>query len=196
MSLPVMGGILAALVIAALALLVSIVIEHRRHRAGQEHYEANERSVMPPEIARGTLVYSEQRLRSLRPRPLSARVDQVYCHEGVLVPVETKTRRRVRGTQYDCIELSVQAQVLRHADGQRRAVAAHGWVRIVQPRGEVTYVRVPLLDEATVAALHDRYHDVIHGRVAPRGPCDRGACRTCAYWSVCDTRKALDRARR
>jgi len=152
-------------------------------------YDSTERSFMPREIAHGELVASETYYQTRVPRRLGARVDQVYATpEGFLVPVETKRRYRHRVTNYDVIELSAQASVLRNArpHALRQYEVAHwGWVRFAAPGRRPTYLRTNLLTDDQLAALHDRYENLMEGNVEPNGPEHAAICRKCAYLSRC-----------
>lgn len=148
----------------------------------------DERARQPAEIASARLVLSEFYLQADLPRRFGARVDQVYLTGGrVLVPVETKVRFRREARFEDIVELSVQASVLRNTGSSKRpwgAVASWGYVRIAPKEGPVSYLKVQLLDDEQLAALHDRYFAVQEGAEAG-GPATPRNCRHCTKRSSC-----------
>jgi CRISPR/Cas system-associated exonuclease Cas4 (RecB family) len=152
-------------------------------------YESTERPFMPAEIAAGVLVASEQYFRTRYPKPLGAQVDQVYAtREGYLVPVETKRRYRNRPTEYDVIELSTQAAVLRTARPkalENYQVATWGYVRVVNELRHPTYLRVSLLNDEQLVHIYNRYWDLQNGRVHPGAAAHVGICRKCAFLERC-----------
>lgn len=183
---------MSALLVLALVCLVGWIafrlVESSGGDGEQDRYEVVERRSMPPAIAEGELVLSEQYLRTDRPRRLGARFDQVYRVGTELVPVETKTRFRKKWRRYDQIELSVQAAVLRHArPGSMRdlTVSRYGWVRIAPPGRKPTYLPVPLLDDAELVALHDAYWRVRRGEVSAASAPASVTCERCAYLPKC-----------
>lgn len=179
--------VIVVVVVVAWALLRSSDGD-RRPAVLLPHYEAVERPSMPDEIAAATLLFSEAKFYAERPVPLVARVDQVFhTPHGLVVPVETKTRRAHRWYPYDAIELSVQAVVLRYSRQVRLpgAIASYGYVRCVTEGSVPTYVKVPLLPESEVLAIYRRHQDLAAGRVAPRPAHHAGLCRRCPQASRC-----------
>lgn len=161
----------------------------------QATYESTERAFMPAEIAAGVLVTSEQYFRTRYPKPLGAQVDQVYAtRDGYLVPVETKRRYRKRITNYDLIELSTQAAVLRTARPKALAkytVATWGYVRVVNELRHPSYLRVSLLDDDQLVQIYDRFWDLQNGRVQPGPAAHVGICRKCAFLPRCPNALAV-----
>lgn len=152
------------------------------------HYEVTERPNMPDELAAGRLLFSEAQFYAEQPVPLVARVDQVFLSTGgLVVPVETKTRRAHRWYPYDAIELSVQAVVLRYSKKVRLpgAIASYGYVRVISDGRPPAYLKVPLLSEAEVTAIYRRYQDLRAGRVAPRPSHHPSLCSRCPQAARC-----------
>ncbi|MDR6775685.1 hypothetical protein [Azospirillum sp. BE72] len=114
------------------------------------------RENMPAELARGRLVLSEEEVRTNLPVPLLGRPDQVFMSDaGLLVPVDTKTRRLPRVFVSDIVQLSVYGTILNFTTDPRfagRDVAAHGYVRMPTLAG-VAWARVALLKPAAVVEL-------------------------------------------
>lgn len=136
----------------------------RRGAAGtQEEYERVERASMPDELVNATLVINERTLWRRGPRPFAAKTDQVFLTEdGLLVPVETKARRRVYDS--DVVQLSCQALALSHTAGIKGRPAGWGYVRLAAPGTRPRYQRVTLLPAAQIDLLWDRWDDLKRGR--------------------------------
>lgn len=144
---------------------VRLWLERRTPPGSREDYERNERAAMPPEIAAGKLVVNERTLWRRGARPFAAKTDQVFLTpQGMLVPVETKARRRVYDS--DIIQLSCQAVALAHTPGLGGRPASWGYVRL-SDGGRATYKRVDLVPEATIDMLWDRWDDLRRGREQP-----------------------------
>ncbi len=75
---------------------------------------------MPAELANGRLALSEREVRTSVPVPLRGVPDQVFLSDaGVLVPVDTKTRRLPLVFMRDVVQLSVCGGHLRRAGDGR-----------------------------------------------------------------------------
>jgi len=181
LSMPVLAAL------AALALVIVILVRSARPSARQD-YERGERRHMPSEIADGKLVLSEQTLYAHRVG-LVAKVDQVYLTpDGLLVPVENKTRKRDEVRDYDRAELSVQGMVLcqyRPGNLRRARVANYGYVAVRLDGHEPRWHKVELGDDKVVLALRDRRLALEAGKVEPNGPMSGWICRTCAQAARC-----------
>lgn len=177
--------------LGAVYVLYRLVAQRAAGRGdGRRSYEANERARMPAVIAGGRLVISEEYFRTTVPRPLGARLDQAYIgSDGLVYPVDSKTRDREVMYETDRIELSVQAAVLRTGNVavvRGHTVASIGYVRVVTARG-ITYLPTKLLNDAELTAVYDRREALLLGDVVPTCIQFAGACRKCAYRSNCET---------
>lgn len=111
---------------------------------------------MPLELKIGSVYMNEREISMIEPVRLHGRVDQVYrTPDGVLVPVDTKTRNRHRTYSSDILQLSIYAVILRHQESL--PVANHGYIRSVvyfdDNEKSVRYHRVPLLTTRKVMSL-------------------------------------------
>jgi len=178
---------IAVLVLAALAVLVLVIVLSSKRSPAQD-YERGERRHMPSEIADGKLVLSEQTLYAHRVG-LVAKVDQVYLTpDGLLVPVENKTRKRDEVRDYDRAELSVQGMVLRQSrpgNLRRARVASYGYVAVRLDGHEPRWHRVALGADDAVLTLRDRRLALDAGKAEPNGPATGWICRTCAQAARC-----------
>jgi len=175
--------------LAALAAIVLVIVLLMRARLSPaQDYERGERRHMPSEIADGKLVLSEQTLYARR-IGLVAKVDQVYLTpDGLLVPVENKTRKRDEVRDYDRAELSVQGMVLRQyrpGNLRRARVADYGYVAVRVDGYEPRWHRVELAADDVVLALRDRRLALDAGKAEPNGPVSGWICRTCAQAARC-----------
>jgi len=175
--------------LAALAAIVLVIVLLMRARSSPaQAYERGERRHMPSEIADGKLVLSEQTLYAPRVG-LVAKVDQVYLTpNGLLVPVENKTRKRDEVRDYDRAELSVQGMVLRQyrpGNLRRAKVANYGYVAVRLDGHEPRWHRVELAHDDVVLALRDRRLALDAGKAEPNGPASGWICRTCAQVVRC-----------
>lgn len=154
------------LTLKASAAALRLWLQRRAPPGSREDYERRERAAMPEELARGTLVVNERTLWRRGARPFAAKTDQVFLTpQGYLVPVETKTRKRVYDS--DIIQLSCQAVALAHTPGLHGTPASWGYVRLSESGGAPTYKRVPLVPEDKIDLLWDRWDDLRRGREAP-----------------------------
>lgn len=182
-----MGWWFCAIAAAGTLWVVWLCRRRARRRRGAA-YDTGERQHMPDELAHGKLLLSETRIITDSPRPLGARVDQVFlAPQGYLVPVETKRRQGRRVYAYDVIELSVQAVILRRGKTglKRYPVANWGWVRAVRRNQKPQYIRAHLLGDQELVALYERYQDLRKGRATPDASGVRAICRKCAYAQKC-----------
>lgn len=120
---------------------------------------------MPNTLKHSTLLFNEKPLSVQTPVPLHGQVDQVFQHEsGKVIPVDTKSRAKVRVYKSDVIQLSVYAVVLAEKGHQ---VSKYGYVRVVVP-GEalhIQYVKVRLLSTDQIVSLWHR-HDALRRKEA------------------------------
>lgn len=154
-------------------------------RAGTHQAHQGELRRMPDEIAAGRLVMSEERVRTtIGDVVVYGRTEQVYqTPDGVLVPVENKTRQYSKVYGSDLIQVSLEAQALRAG---RRRVAEHGYIRTRNNRtSEVLYHRVALMPERILRPLVDRYFDIIEGRRSPEQQSNPRACSRCQFKDRC-----------
>ncbi|AXA91353.1 hypothetical protein [Massilia sp. YMA4] len=143
-----------------------------------------ERGWLPPDLARGQLIYSERLFHGDRELPVVARVDRAYLVDGVIHLVELKTRPRVRVYETDVVELSVQRVAVQISTG--KAVSLIGTVVVQHTRSRKRFVRrVQLLDTAAVARLLRRRLLVLQGQAQPAATPYQGRCRTCEYRMEC-----------
>lgn len=130
----------------------------------QEEYERVERASMPAELVNAKLVINERTLWRRGQRPFAAKTDQVFLtQDGMLVPVETKARRRVYDS--DVVQLSCQAIALAHTAGVKGRPADWGYVRLAAAGARPRYQRVALLPSEKIDLLWDRWDDLRQGRV-------------------------------
>lgn len=160
-------------------------------KGGREGREASRRdhrvemSKMPDEIATGTLVMSEEKIRTtIAGARVCGRTEQVYrTAQGVLIPVESKTRAVSRVYMSDVIQTSLQALALRDV---RRKVADQGYVRTSHPTTKaVAYHPIQLMPRHLLERLVTRYFDVIEGRSVPTHQENRAACEKCGFRDKC-----------
>lgn len=143
-------------------------------------YESVERAAMPDEIANGTLVISEQTLHREGDRPLAAKTDQVFRTPwGLLVPVETKSRKRVYAS--DIVQLSCQAVALK----SKGTVAGYGYIRLATPGRRPNYQKVGLMTEAEIDRLWDRYQVLRLKKAQPITRPSAQRCNRCAFRKGC-----------
>ncbi len=181
-------------VVVLVAITVLLFLSPGRPPGSTSSYGETERRYMPAEIAQGRLVLSEQLLRTRSPARIVAKPDQVYLTpDGLLVPVETKTRAMDRWFEADQVELSVQAFALRHGRAgelARHRVADYGYVRVKREGRPPSYHRVPLHTDQQVVAMRQRRIDIELGRVEPAGPASPRICPKCAKRSSCPRQAA------
>jgi len=143
-------------------------------------YENTERRAMPEEIANAALVISERTLKRGGPRPFAAKTDQVFRTElGFLVPVETKTRRRV--TASDIVQISCQAVALQEIG----TPADYGYIRLSPPGRNPIYQRVKLLGTAEIDRLWERYQQLRTRKAQPTARPTPSRCSRCAFRAGC-----------
>lgn len=108
----------------------------------------------------------------------------MYEHDGRLVLVELKTRRRATAYFSDVIELSAQRLAIEGKRGER--VADDAFV-VVQPplTGRCVTVRVRLLPAAEVVRLAQRYSAILSGRAPPVMASRKELCAGCAFQGQC-----------
>lgn len=178
------------LALGLLALCLLLLLTHLRvaRQDTDLSYEHEERSLMPSELASAKLVLSEALHRCETPDRLVARLDQTFLTlQGILVPLETKTRARPVVYESDRVQLGVVAVVLANADHafRRHPVATHGYVRLVTPEG-VRYRRVDLPSTEEVLALARRRRELQAGRGGQPSPANHPAlCPRCPSRARC-----------
>src|SRR5690606_30551387 len=118
-------------------------------------------ALLPRELRRAELAYSERLFRATEPEAISAKVDRAYRRrDGVFVLLELKTRAHTRVYPSDVIELSAQRVAL--STELCQPVAAHGYVLIQDPDGGLLACRrVRLLAAAEVVSLARRRRQVL-----------------------------------
>lgn len=171
-------------------LIAYAVLTRRRSNSLQDlessqDYERTERASMPPEIANGKLVISEQTLYRRGRRPFAAKTDQGFLTSaGVLVLVESKTRARMSAS--DLVQLSSQAVAVR-ADARTRhyTVAPWGYIRLAPAGRRPYYQRVDLLPVSRIDQLWDRWHSLKNRKADPVYRPDPSRCRTCIQRATC-----------
>lgn len=172
------------LAVGAVAACIAAFVVHRLRVPAATRAELASR---PNELAGAELLYMEKQFRVRGPVPLVARVDRAYqAADGAIVLVELKTRWRSRPYPTDVIQLSAQKMALEGQTGLR--VAEHAFVTVRRPTRNATKRshKVQLMPSSEIVALHRRREDVIVGKAAPRYANSAGACKGCAFRSVCD----------
>ena len=158
-------------------------------------YDAAERQYMPPEVASGALVLSEDLIRVRIPAKVVAKTDQVYLTtDGLLVPVENKTRTRDVVYDYDRVEISVQGFVLRHgrpAHLRKYQVASYGYVRVLVDGRRPRYHRVELESDLNIVSMRQRRLQIDAGTAEPRPPANARICMTCPKAQSCKLRSQV-----
>lgn len=124
---------------------------------------------MPEELRGARLFMNEEDIRAFEPVPLHGRVDQVFeTRNGVLVPVDTKTRKYFRVYDSDIIQLSVYRLILEKMYGNRHTVSQHGYIRAVvlseHGKENIRYLRVRLLSEGEIVELWQQYKALKTGK--------------------------------
>lgn len=171
----------AELVAASLAFAAALWIGLRRwlwtRGAGQ--------ALLPRELRRAELAYSERLFRATLPEAISAKVDRAYRRrDGVFVLLELKTRRHARVYLSDVIELSAQRVALGAELCQ--PVAAHGYVLIQAPDGgQLACRRVRLLASAEVVSLARRRRQLLDGGLPARANGAPHLCGGCTQRQRC-----------
>lgn len=131
---------------------------------------------MPLELRNSTLFLNEAAISTREPVPLHGQTDQVFLTDkGKLVPVDTKTRDVFQVYESDIIQLSVYAVILSRRYAGTYRVSRTGYVRVViekDGRELVRYLRVTLLSEKKVIALHRRHSQIASGLKQRRCTCD------------------------
>lgn len=142
------------------------------------------------------LVMAERDVFTDYPVPLAGRPDEIHrSKDKLLVPVDTKTRRRPAVYLSDVIQLSTYAVLLAHGSYSRtprrllrkRRVAGYGYVRCVTPAG-TRWRRTELLTEAEIVQLYNRRIALEQGRIAPRPARKAVFCRHCEFRNTCPDR--------
>jgi len=185
-STMILAGVIAIVSLAAIILAAWVVggsvvgPKAASEGANRNDYESVERLSMPEEIASGSLVISEKTLHRGGPRPLAAKTDQVFrtpC--GLLVPVETKARKRVFAS--DIVQLSCQAAAL----AEQGVVADYGYVRLAVPGRRPNYQKVKLMPATDIDRLWDRYQTLRLKKAAPIARPAPHRCSRCAFRKGC-----------
>ncbi len=185
----ILSGIIAAISIVVIITAVWLMTRSAATQPRSEakaatlsDYESVERAAMPEEIASGSLVISEQTLHRKGNRPLAAKTDQVFRTQwGLLVPVETKTRKRLYAS--DIVQLSCQAVAL----ADHGTVTDYGYIRLVVPGRTPDYQKVKHLSASEIDRLWDRYQAL---RLRKATPIPRPAthrCSQCAFRKGCSS---------
>jgi len=126
---------------------------------------------MPDELRNATLFLSEENISTTNPMPMHGRVDQVYKTKNsflgcLLIPVETKFRKKNQTYDSDIIQLSVYRVILSHQ--YKAPVAKYGYVRTVTKengKDNVCYHRENLLSEEEVVKLWQHYQSIRSGEL-------------------------------
>lgn len=184
-----MNTVLLVLAVGLFLLALLIFILPPSRGGGKGTYCAKEREHMPPEIGGGVLVLSEETVRTRHPAKIVAKPDQVYLTpDGLLVPVENKTRKISRVYDYDRAELAVQAFALRHGRTgrlKRYPVANHGYVAIRIDGRPPAYHRVELLSDEAIVSMRQRRLALEQGIVAPSAASSPRICQKCSKAATC-----------
>jgi|GEM_PF-4550737 hypothetical protein len=127
-----------------------------------------------------------------KPFPLHGRPDEVYLRNGVLVPLDTKTRARDVVYPVDVVKLSGYAAILRHHPAfEGTPVSSTGWIRVVnRSTGRVRHHQVELLTDNELLAIHRRRSDLLSKKATPRPATNPTYCRGCAQRSRCPSPRA------
>lgn len=180
---------LVLLVVIGLSLLALAFLLPVQIGRSEASYCAKERAYMPPEVAGGRLVLSEETIRAKRVAKIVAKPDQVYLSTNdALVLVENKTRERNVVYDSDRVELSVQAFALRHGRGEtlkRYSVADYGYVAVRVGNRPPVFHRVVLLTDEAIVSLRQRRLALVAGLAEPGGPPSIRVCGTCGQRPNC-----------
>lgn len=149
-----------------------------------QDYERTERALMPQEIAKAKLVFSEKTFYRRGDRPFAAKCDQAFLtRDGFVVPVESKTRARM--TASDLVQISSAAVAMAADPRVKHKVANWGYIRLAPAGGAPYYQRVDLMHVTRIDQLWDRWHALKNRRVAPLYRPDPSRCRTCVLRAKC-----------
>lgn len=98
---------------------------------------------------------------------------------GLLVIHDHKTRKSSRVYDSDVLQLSLYAILVAGATG--RKVADYGVIRAIDPRGGLVRHRVPLIKDARLHSLHDRFMAVASQPAAAKRNGPHYLCKQCGF---------------
>jgi hypothetical protein len=147
---------------------------------------------LPAELSGAEIAYAERTFRSHRHR-LVARLDRAYRTPAGVQLVELKTRPRDAVYMSDVIEMSTQRIALQDQTGE--AVSDGAWVVVQNSQsGARRPSKIRLLGLSEIAAMRERYVNVVQGRVSRPTPARTPSqCSQCPHRARCAA-KFQDRA--
>lgn len=174
--------------ILVIALVAAAILFARRRSASNDDIERG----VPAELRGAEIAFAEATFRSHRHR-LVATLDRAYRTPAGIQLVELKTRASDLVYMSDVIELSAQRVALEDETGE--AVSDEAWVIVQNSRtGRRTPHRVRLMETSEIAAMRNRYADVVQGRVKrPARARSPSQCSQCPHRARCAA-KFQDRA--
>ena len=166
--------------ILLIAFIASAILFARRRSLQIDDIERG----LPAELRGVEIAYAERTFRSHRHR-LVARLDRAYRTPAGVQLVELKTRPHYAVYMSDVIELSTQRIALQ--DETVEAVSDEAWVVVQNSRsGTRRPSKVRLLGQSEVAAMRERYVDVVQGRVGRPAPArSPSQCSRCPHRASC-----------
>ena len=175
-----MGDGVAELILL-IAFIASAILFARRRSPPTDNIEHG----LPAELRGAEIAYAERTFRSHRHR-LVARLDRAYRTPAGIQLVELKTRPRDAVYMSDVIELSTQRIALQDETGE--AVVDEAWIVVQNSRsGTRRTSKVSLLGLPEIAAMRERYVDVVRGRVSKPAPARTPSqCDHCARKTRCE----------
>lgn len=146
-----------------------------------------ELEAIPEHLKGAEVVMNEGWLRTNVPVPLHGKGDQVLkTTDGLLVPIDTKTRKHIRVKDSDIIQLGVYATILRNT--RKEPVADIGYIRVVTPDGAVKYLPIILPTDDQIVQLYQTRSDLKTGR-STNVILKREECFFCQYKKTCSNAK-------
>lgn len=169
--------------VALLVLILFIASAALFARHGLRTRAADEQG-LPAELGGAQIAFAEATFRSHR-RRLVAKLDRAYRTLDGLQLVELKTRAHDVVYMSDVIELSVQRIAVEDDTGEQ--VSPQAWV-VVQnsQRGVRRPHKVRLLGVDEIAAMRERYGDVVRGQGGRPNPArSLSQCAQCSHLGRC-----------
>ncbi len=142
---------------------------------------------LPYALKGAKLFMNEQYLEIENPKYLNGIPDQVWqLPNGMLVPIDTKTRKSMKTNEYDRIQLTGYAYLLKHhPDTKHLPIAPYGYIRFPMQLGD-QYRKVQLLKKNAYEECVDRYTLLSAGKIQPRKPQNTKFCVGCGHQDTCN----------
>jgi CRISPR/Cas system-associated exonuclease Cas4 (RecB family) len=122
----------------------------------------------------------ERFLKITNPVPLCGKPDVVWeAHDGILIVGDYKSRKNHKVYQSEVIQLSVYKLLVEKT--QNRPVADYGFIHFKNRH----MVKVNLMKEKEIIALHHRYWSIKDGRIKPCMAETPNYCRYCSHNEKC-----------